>query len=54
MRDSEPIDLIEQMLGVDPDAGSTMVNPFRSKDTLEAVISMPSVPEGTFKSPDKR
>jgi hypothetical protein len=54
MRDSEPIALIEQMLGVDPDTGSTMVNPFRSRDTLEAVISMPSVPEGTFKSPDKR
>jgi hypothetical protein len=54
MRDNEPIARIEQILGVDPDAGSTMVNPFRSRDTLETVISMASVPEGTFKSPDKR
>jgi hypothetical protein len=54
MRDSVPIVRIEQILGVDPDAGSKMVNPFRSRVTLEAVISMPSVPEGTLKSPDKR
>jgi hypothetical protein len=54
MRDNEPIVRIAQILGVDPDAGSKMVNPFMSRDTFEAVISMPSVPEGTVKSPDKR
>jgi hypothetical protein len=54
MRDIVPVPWIEQILGVDPAAGSKMVNPFRSKDTLEAVITMPSVPEGTLKFPDKR